>query len=394
MKLLILTFYFEPDFGAGAFRSNALIEALRAKLNTNSTIEIITTMPNRYQSKRKEALPYEKQANVIIHRIDILKHKGRFIDQIFAFWTYWKGVHKLVKNQEYDLIYATSARLFTGFLGAKIANQQQKPLYLDMRDILSDSVKDVIKNNLIRTFLLPIIKQIEKYTIQSAIHLNLVSEGFSGSFAYFKGKTTFFSNGIDDTFLGNYFEEKAQNSPKIITYAGNIGEGQGLEKIIPEVAKRLEGKYIFNVIGDGGTKQKLVDRLSVLGVDNVNLIDPVDRPDLMDFYQQSDFLFLHLNDYQAFEKVLPSKVFEYGATHKPIIAGVNGYGKEFIETHLDDSLLFEPCRVEDFIHVLENFEQKNICREQFIGQFNRKNIMDKMAESILELYQSENGLRV
>lgn len=386
MKLLILTFYFSPDLCAGSFRSSALVESLQQKMTDDDSIEVITTMPNRYKSKRNNALPYEKTKNLTIHRIAMPDHNSGMFDQMLAFWEYWKGVFRLTKNQEYDLIYATSARLFTGFLGAKIAKKKQVPLYLDIRDILSETIRDVIKNKLIRFFLLPIIKQIEKYTIQSATHLNLVSEGFSENFTYFKGKITFFTNGIDDTFLENDFAETYNNEIPIITYAGNIGEGQGLEKIIPEVAKRLEGKYIFNVIGDGGTKQKLVDRLSVLGVDNVNLIDPVNRPDLMGFYQQSDFLFLHLNDYQAFEKVLPSKIFEYGASHKPIIAGVNGYGKEFIEAHLDDSLLFEPCRVEEFIHVLENFEQKNICREQFIGQFNRKNIMDKMAESILELY--------
>jgi len=322
------------------------------------------------------------------------EHNSGIFDQILAFWEYWKGVNRLIKNQHYDLIFATSSRLFTGFLGAKIAKNKQLPLYLDIRDILSDTIKDVIKNKLIRFFLLPLIKQIEKYTIQSAAHLNLVSEGFRESFTYFKGKITFFTNGIDDTFLENDFAEKTKNEIPIITYAGNIGEGQGLEKIIPEAAKRLEGKYIFNVIGDGGTRQKLVDKLTDLKVNNVNLISTVNRSELIQYYQQSDFLFLHLNDYQAFEKVLPSKIFEYGATRKPIIAGVNGYAKGILQTHLSDSLIFQPCQVEEFIQVLENYEPKNLCREQFIRQFNRTSIMDKMAESILELYQSESGFRV
>ena len=394
MKILILTFYFPPDFCAGSFRSSALVESLQKKIAKEDAIEVITTMPNRYQSKRDAALIYEQTKNLTIHRIPMPDHKSGMIDQILAFWEYWKGVNRLTKNQHYDLIYATSSRLFTGFLGAEMANKRKISLYLDIRDIFSDTIKDVIKNRLLGFFLLPIIKQIEKYSIQSATHLNLVSEGFRDNFTYFKGKTTFFTNGIDDTFLENDFTEISKNEIPIITYAGNIGEGQGLEKIIPEVAKILEGKYIFNVIGDGGTKQKLVDKLTDLKVNNVNLISTVNRSELIQYYQQSDFLFLHLNDYQAFEKVLPSKIFEYGATRKPIIAGVNGYAREFLQTYLSDSLIFQPCRVEEFLHVLENYEPKSICREQFIQQFNRKNIMDKMAESILELYQSESGFRV
>lgn len=385
MKILILTFYFPPDFCAGSFRSSALVESLLQKIAKDDSIEVITTMPNRYQSKRDDALIYEKTKNLTIHRIPMPDHKSGIFDQILAFWKYWKGVNQLTKNQHYDLIYATSSRLFTGFLGAKIANKRKISLYLDIRDIFSDTIKDVIKNKLIRFFLLPIIKQIEKYTIESATHLNLVSEGFRESFTYFKGQTTFFTNGIDDTFLENDFAETSKNSIPIITYAGNIGEGQGLEKIIPEVAKRLKGKYIFNVIGDGGTKQKLVDKLSELKVNNVNLFPPMSRSELIKHYAKSDFLFLHLNDYQAFEKVLPSKIFEYGATHKPIIAGVNGYAREFLQMYLVDSLVFQPCNIDEFIQVLENFEPQNICREQFIRQFNRKNIMDKMADNILEL---------
>ena len=44
----------------------------------------------------------------------------------------------------------------------------------------------------------------------------------------------------------------------------------------------------------------------------------------------TDVLFLHLNDYSAFRKVIPSKIFEYAATGKPIVAGVSGYAAEFL----------------------------------------------------------------
>ncbi|WP_109744374.1 glycosyltransferase family 4 protein [Arcicella aurantiaca] len=385
MKILILTFYFQPDFCAGSFRTTALVNALQSKMSKNDTLEVITTMPNRYKSRREKAETYEEIGNLTIHRIPMPDHNNGFFDQILAFWEYWKGVFQLTKNQHYDLIYATSSRLFTGFLGAKMAKNKQVPLYLDIRDILSDTIKDVVKNKWIRFFLLPIIKRIEKYTIQSATHLNLVSEGFRGSFTESNGNVTFFTNGIDEDFLGVDFAKSSHNTIPIITYAGNIGEGQGLEKIIPETAKRLEGKYIFNVIGDGGTKQKLVDKLTELKVNNVNLFPPMKRSELMEYYAKSDFIFLHLNDYQAFEKVIPSKIFEYGATQKPIIAGVNGYAREFLQTYLVDSLIFQPCNIEEFIHVVENYEPQNICREQFIHQFNRTNIMTKMAESILSL---------
>jgi UDP-N-acetylglucosamine:LPS N-acetylglucosamine transferase len=388
LKLLFLSFYYEPDLSACSFRSTALVKSLSKKLCEDDEIEIITTMPNRYKSLRNSALPFEEIGNVKIHRIVLPDFKFKFLDQALAFISYWLGVKKLIKNQDYDLIYVTSGRFFSAFLGATIANNTKIPFYLDIRDILSDGISDVVKSKIAKFFLIPFIKSAEKFSVLSATHLNLVSEGFNNSFNFYQGKTTFFTNGIDDDFLENNFEsafDYDSNKPKIITYAGNIGEGQGLEKIIPEAAKRLKGKYVFNIIGDGGTQQKLISKLSDLQIDNVNLINPVNRNELIKYYQESDFLFLHLNNYNAFKKVLPSKIFEYGAIGKPILAGVDGYARAFVKEHLNDTLIFEPSNVEELIELLENYKPQLISREDFIERFSREAILDEMTDSILEL---------
>ena len=74
----------------------------------------------------------------------------------------------------------------------------------------------------------------------------------------------------------------------------------------------------------------------------MELLNPVSRKELLEYYNQSTFLFLHLNDLDAFKKVLPSKLFEYGAFDKPIIAGVGGYAAQFIRDNLLNYILFKP----------------------------------------------------
>ena len=93
-----------------------------------------------------------------------------------------------------------------------------------------------------------------------------------------------------------------------------LERGQGLEQIVPEAAKKLGEDFMFRIVGDGGAKQDLVKKVQDLGLKNVVFQNPVNRAELVDIYQASDFLFLHLNNYKAFELVLPSKVFEYGAS--------------------------------------------------------------------------------
>jgi glycosyltransferase involved in cell wall biosynthesis len=61
---------------------------------------------------------------------------------------------------------------------------------------------------------------------------------------------------------------------KVVVYAGNIGEGQGLDKIIPQAAKLLGNKFQFLIIGDGGTKNLLQSAIEKMKLHNVFLKNP------------------------------------------------------------------------------------------------------------------------
>jgi len=387
MRILVLSFYYAPDLCAGSFRTTAFVEELKKQINQNDNVEIITAMPNRYGSFSEDAKEFEKLAeNIEINRIDLGTHKSGFVDQSKLFLKFaWQVIKLVQKREKYDLVYATSSRLMTAFLGSLVANRQQAKLYLDIRDIFTDTLESVFAKSKLRC-VIPIFRRIEKYTINSATHINLVSKGFEN---YFKNinndiSYSFYTNGIDDVFLEYDFTHDEKNEKTIITYAGNIGEGQGLEKIVPNMAKKLGDDYEIHIIGDGGRKKALIENLD--GIKNVKLFDPVNRAKLLEIYKNSDILFLHLNDYEAFKKVLPSKVFEYATTNKFIIAGVGGYAKEFIEKNISDAIVFEPCNVNDF---LEKFKQAEkfggICRTSFIEKFKRENIMNKMAKEVYEL---------
>ena len=182
-----------------------------------------------------------------------------------------------------------------------------------------------------------VLKKIELKTFNYAKPINLISEGFKEYFLNFKGVNfSFFSNGIDDEFieLNNSQSKKNTNDKKLIIYAGNIGEGQGLHKIVPQTAKILGEGYTFLIYGDGGAKIKLQNEINNLNIKNVVLKEPVSRTELKIIYNNADYLFLHLNDYSAFKKVLPSKIFELATYPKIILAGVSGFSSYFIKNEV------------------------------------------------------------
>ena len=388
MKILYLTYYFRPDLCAGSFRNSSLFEAVLDQIGEDDFVHVITTIPNRYGSYSVEGLNEETGKNYRIDRLTVPMHASGMVEQAKAFTAYYKGAMNLIKGEHYDMVFASSSRLFTAFLGKRCAVKNHCPLYLDIRDIFVDTMKDIFKDKKpVRILAGWALGLIEKYTFKNANHINLISGGFKPYFAkYKKPSYTEFSNGIDDVFIEAGKEASVEKGkPYIITYAGNMGSGQGLEKIIPEAAKKLGPDYQFRLIGDGGTRKKLEEKLKELNVENVELLNPVARKELIEYYKESTFLFFHLNDLEAFKKVMPSKMFEYGAFDKPIIAGVGGYAALFVEKNIPNHILFKPTDVDDFVSKMKNYQLKFERRDEFIQNFSRKSIDRKLAASIVGL---------
>jgi len=390
MKILHLTFYFEPDLCAGSFRNTPLFKELKSQIGNDDFVHVVTTQPNRYSTYITKAEVVESGKNYKIDRIKIPTHKSGLFDQAISFFVFFCNVMKLVRKEKYDIVLASSSRLFTAFLGRLIAKKNNAYLYLDIRDIFVDTLSDIFSNKrIIQIPAIALLKLIESYTFANANHINLVSGGFKAYFSkYTRPSFSFYTNGIDKEFLNiNTTKSKEKSDVYTITYAGNIGSGQGLEKVIPQAAKLLGNNYHFRIIGDGGTKNLLIQNVASMNLTNVEIINPVSRAELIDYYLNSDFLFLHLNDLDAFKKVLPSKIFEYGAFNKPIIAGASGFASEFIKDNLQNYILFEPTDVNDMVNQIKAFKIIDMDRTDFIEKFARESIIKKMANSILTIRQ-------
>lgn len=389
MKILILSFYYPPDLSAGSFRVSALVDALQ-KLDSSLEIEVITTQPNRYAEYRPNT---SKQSfdRVSITRLSVADHTSDILGQSKSFWAYGRQALKAAHGQSYDLIFSTSSRLLTASLGALIARKLNVPLYLDVRDIFVDTLKSLYG----QWYFQPVIlaaSLLERITINSAVKVNLVSEGFSGYFQnrYPTTRFSFISNGVDTEVPWNkralsVCRSKSTGKADLalrILYAGNVGDGQALHDILPKMAKKLPDCE-FIVVGSGGRLSALRDKLSEFSVGNVTLQPPVKRCQLAELYGQADVLFLHLGSQKAFKRVLPSKIFEYAASGKPVLAGVSGYAKKFIESEIDNSVTFSPGDCQSAVLALGGLSTELTDRTAFTEKFCRSLLMLNLAEDIM-----------
>ncbi|MCK0714445.1 glycosyltransferase family 4 protein [Chromohalobacter sarecensis] len=405
MNVLLLTFYFPPDLGAGAFRSRALVDALLERLSPEDEVEVITTAPNRYAQYDSTAPDVETSdhGRLTVRRIDLPSHQSGILDQSRAFLAYAWQVARLTRGQHYDLVIATSSRLMTGVLGRYVAGRVSARLYLDIRDIFVENLPFLLPKGTQRLGI-GFFSTLERWAVRYASKVNLVSPGFGEYFERrYPGKRfTWHTNGVDPLFADSALQgaeaERREvsaadvasaSSPATsrlrVLYAGNIGQCQGIDRILPALAKRLENRVDFLLIGDGGRRETLQAALQAQGVSNVEIRPPVARDQLIEHYRQADVLFLHLNDMFCFSRVIPSKLFEYAAMGKPIWAGVRAFPAQFCQQNIANTAVFEPCDAASALEAFETLVLGSQPRQAFIERFHRDKIMGEMADDVLAL---------
>lgn len=396
-KVLLLSLYYPPDLSAGSFRAQALVNELAAQ-SDGYTLDVITGEPSRYGSWRPDDDQSVLPAGVRLRRVSLPQIRAGLLGQALMMLVFMFKACRLARGQDYQLVVATSSRLMTAVLGAWIAKRQQAALYLDIRDIFVETLSHLYPGKLWRP-VLAVLDRLERWAIGRADKVNLVSRGFASYFeARYPGCSfSFFPNGVDALFEDAVNEQGCSQKSLAsaegrlnILYAGNVGDGQGLHLILPELARQLGSRVTFRVIGDGGRLEALRRALQECQVDSVILLPPLTRASLKQCYQDADVLFLHLNDIPAFRRVLPSKVFEYAATGKPILAGVSGYAAEFIQQELSNVAVFPPLDVGGAVRGLEQLKLEQCDRGGFVARFSRELIMRDMVADIRSLFAGQS----
>ncbi len=392
MKIVFFTFYFPPDLSAGSFRSIAFSQSLKERIKPGDKIDIITSHPNRYKAHLIEAQDVEFDEMITIHRINVPSHNGSMFSQGYAFLIFAISAFNLCRKIKPDFLIGTSSRLMTATLTWISASYLKKRYFIDLRDIFSETISDIFmqKNRLLALITKHFFIKLEKYVLNSAAGVNVVSEGFPEYFENNGIDTSnwfFFPNGVDHNFVDFPAQKTGlKKSIKTILYAGNIGKGQGLEKVIPVIAKSLGFEYQIKIIGDGGAISLLRDLINKENIQNVELIPPVGRIELTKYYLEADILFLHLNNISAFKRVLPSKIFEYAALGRPIVAGLNGYSAEFMRQNIPHALIFPPGDPKGAVKCILDSTNIKVSRNivnEFVSKYLRVSIMDELTHELI-----------
>lgn len=344
IKILLATQYFPPEVAAGANRS---YEHAKRWVNLGAEVTVVTCFPNyptgNIPEKYKGLKYFEEEVDGIkvIRTFTYATPNKGFFKRILAYFSFMFSsvIQSINKIGKQDLVIASSPPYTVGISGMIIGKIKKIPYIFEVRDLWPESIIQLgqVKNKL----LIKILERVELMMYKNATLIVGISDPFV-EFISSKGierdKIKIIKNGVNlELFKPKNVNLDLKNSLKlddkfVVSYFGTFGLSQGLETIL-RTAEMLKGESDIHLllIGNGADRGKLLDLKNELKLDNVTILKPIPKEELVDYYSISDLMLVPLRNLKLFDSALPSKMFEIMAMEKPIVHTVNGEARKLLE---------------------------------------------------------------
>lgn len=402
--ILVIAQYFYPE----QFRINDICTEWVKK---GYKVTVITGIPNYPQGKYYDGYSLfkkrkEKYNGMDIIRIPLVPRGNNSIMLALNYLSFvvsgffWKIFTKI--KADYVFIFEVSP-MTQALPGVWYAKRRKIPCYLYVQDLWPENVE--IITGITNKHIIGAIGKMVDYIYRGCTKIFTTSNSFVRSINE-RGvpleKIEYWPQYAEDF----YIPLDRKTIPEIhsdvfnITFAGNIGNAQGLD-ILPTTAVLLKGnppnkKVVFNIIGDGRYKQELIELVSKEGVsDMFNFIEKQPAMRIPKFMAASDAAFLCLTQSPLFAMTIPAKLQSYMACGIPVIASADGETDIIIKEA--NAGVCSPAgdaqSLSEIIIKLTNMSQEELdelglnARNYYDRNFNKKQLLTEM-----DMYFKDNSI--
>lgn len=325
MKILIVSQFYEPDITAGAYRISETAGLLRAR---GHEVRVITAEPHKSDV---EFSPQADRAEGVL-RVPIVPYRGGGLTSYlihyfsFALRATSAGMKVRMSGWQPDIIWVTSPPLFVGIAGWLLSLIMRARMVLDVRDIWPESAVaagQISKGGIA----FGLGKVLERFLYKRACRITCVSQPMA-NYIMTRSRTpsVVVYNGV---LLSAQQSAAPTQIVNRILYAGNLGRVQGLDVLLHAfngiVRKGGLDGWTVEFIGTGEKESELKILARQLGCGSrVRFHRGIPKPKALAEIAHSRVLFMHLMDSDVFSLTIPSKVFDYMLTDRPILHGVRG----------------------------------------------------------------------
>jgi len=347
MHVLLITQYFPPEIGAAATRWGDYVQILIQK---GHRVTVLCEMPNyplglyfpgykRQWVKRENVSP-----NLTIirsfawanNRSSAIKKLGHYL--IFML----SGLINAFKLKNYDVLIISSPPLFVGVIGAIISKIKSIHFILDIRDLWPESV--IVLGEVKSNWIINLGKKLESFIYSATKGYIFSVPGFKKHFTnHYPDQLTKpminLINGVSNTFFD--LAQKYDRIPEkrfTVLYSGNMGLAQGLGSVIKAADILQKYPIDFKFVGSGVKRKELITKTEKLGLKNVVFLPVQKKEELIKLIKKASVCLVPLKNDPLFRNAIPSKMFEYMACGRPVIASISGEVEKILNSAKSGSI--------------------------------------------------------
>jgi glycosyltransferase involved in cell wall biosynthesis len=344
MRIIIVTHYFPPETGAPQARLSGLAAAWAAD---GDDVTVLTGMPNHPTG----VIPPE-------YRGAVRRRERRDGYRVLRTWLYAtpnEGMaRKTIGHLSFmissvllggrasgpaDVIVVSSPTFFAVGAGWLLARLKRARLVVEVRDLWPAIFTEL--GVLTSRPVIRLLERLELAAYAAADTVIVVSDGFRANLigrGVPAGKVHTIRNAVGpgefdpDAPADTRLRARLGASPDdcLVLYAGTHGISQGLTSVADSAALLTDEPIRFAFVGDGADKQRLRHRVAEQGLRNVALLPGIPHEQVPALLAAADICLVPLRNVPLFSSFIPSKMFEYLAAGKPVVAALAGEAAQIL----------------------------------------------------------------
>jgi glycosyltransferase involved in cell wall biosynthesis len=338
MRILLVTHYYPPEVGAPQARLSALAAEWAAN---GDTVTVLTGMPNHPTGIVPP--PYRRA----IRRCE--QQEGYRVVRTWLYATPNEGIaRKTIGHLSFmvssvllgaracgpaDTVLVSSPTLFSVGAAWLLARLKRARFVVEVRDLWPAIFTEL--GVLTSRPLIGLLERFELAAYAAADTVVVVTDGFRDNLiarGVAANKVHTIRNGAWSSRIGHLTPAGLRVRARLgvrpgdclVLYLGTHGISQGLTCVADAAAALACEPIRFAFVGEGADKSRLRRRVRELGLGNVALRPGVPHDQVPDLLAAADICLVTLRDLPLFSAFIPSKIFEYLAAGKAVVAAVTG----------------------------------------------------------------------
>jgi glycosyltransferase involved in cell wall biosynthesis len=348
VRVVLLTHYFHPEVGAPQTR---LLELAGALADRGHEVTVVTGFPNypdgviqpRYRGRRFQV---ERLGKLRIVRTAVYPAPNRGVGRRLLNHASFAltALVGAARAGDADVLIAETPPLFAAASGVAVATLKRTPLLLNVADLWPDAAIEfgALRNGTV----IRAARALERFAYRHARAIAVPTPGLQRVLlerGYRAERLIVVPHGVDPARFP--LEDGARPVPGRVVYCGTIGMGHAVGTLI-EAARMLEqadGGHEIVIVGDGAERAELEERARQLGLRSVTFAGRLPRGELPELLASADVAVATQRDLPLLADALSTKVLEYMAAARPVVAAASGWTAEVI-TRADAGVVCPPER--------------------------------------------------